>query len=178
MANRVGPVHGNHDLAVGREDLYELARAVLGQGASFTFVASGVSMLPSIRGGDRLTIVPCGGEDLRRGDVAFYVGEGGGLMAHRFLGRSRDGITLLMRGDGVWRVPERIPPARVLGRVSRVERSSGRRCTLGRRSRLAGMLWHGLFPYPLWAYTRLMRLRQQLARQPSAADMPGAAKRN
>jgi len=50
MANEGGAVQGSHDLAVGREDLYELARAVLSQGASFTFVANGVSMLPFIRG--------------------------------------------------------------------------------------------------------------------------------
>jgi hypothetical protein len=150
-------VGGSRDLSVGHDELYDLASAVLARGASFSFVASGVSMLPFVHGGDRLTIAPCRGADLRRGDIAFYVGEGGGLMAHRVLGRSRDAVTLLARGDGVWRLPERVPPRQVLGRVARVERHDGRRHTLGWRSRIVSMIWHGLFPYPLWAYVRLSR---------------------
>ena len=147
------------DISVGQDELYDLAFAVLSRGSCFSFVARGVSMLPFIHGGDRLTIEPCQGGDLRRGDVAFYVGEGGGLLAHRFLGCSRDGITLLMRGDAVWRVPERVAPPQVLGRVLRVQRGSGRWRTLGRMSRMAALLWHGLFPYPLYLYQRISRWR-------------------
>lgn len=156
----MGPVDETRDISVGRDELYELASAVLGRGASFSFVANGVSMLPFVHGGDRLTIAPARGEDLRRGEIAFYVGEGGGLMAHRVLGRSRDGITLLTRGDAVWRVPERVPPSQVLGRVARIQRGAGQWHTLGLTSRLAAIVWHGLFPYPLRVYLRLARWRQ------------------
>ena len=147
------------DISVGQDELYDLAFAVLSRGSCFSFVARGVSMLPFIHGGDRLTIEPCQGGDLRRGDVAFYVGEGGGLLAHRFLDRSRDGITLLMRGDAVWRVPERVAPAQVLGRVLQVQREAGRWRALGRKSRVAALLWHGLYPYPLHLYQRVSRWR-------------------
>jgi hypothetical protein len=155
----VGSVKDTRDISVGRDELYELASAVLGRGASFSFVANGVSMLPFVHGGDRLTIAPCRAEELIRGEIAFYVGEGGGLMAHRVLGRSRDGVTLLTRGDAVWRVPERVPPSQVLGRVTRIQRG-GRRRTLGLASRLTASVWHGLFPYPLRVYLRLARWRQ------------------
>lgn len=147
------------DISVGQDELYDLASAVLSRGSRFTFVAKGVSMLPFIHGGERLTIAPCAGGDLRRGDVAFYVGEGGGLLAHRFLGRSRDGVTLLMRGDAVWRVPERVAPVQVLGRVLRLQRGSGRWRRLGRRSRMAALLWHGLYPYPILLYQHISRWR-------------------
>jgi len=149
------------DISIDREELYELASAVLSRGSCFTFVAKGVSMLPFIHGGDRLTIAPCQGGDLRRGDVAFYVGEGGALVVHRFLGCSRDGITLLMRGDAAWRVPERVAPSQVLGRVLRVQRRSGRWRTPGRMSRMAALLWHGLYPYPLRLYQRISRWRAE-----------------
>jgi hypothetical protein len=159
------------DISVGRDELYDLASAVLSRGASFSFVASGMSMLPFVHSGDRLTIAPSRGADLRRGDIAFYVGEGGGLMAHRVLGRSRDAVTLLARGDGVWRIPERVPPSQVLGRVTRVERPGGRRHTLGLGSRIVSVIWHGLFPYPLWAYVRLSRWRYGGEREPVSADV-------
>lgn len=168
----VGSVQETRDISVGRDELYELATAVLGRGASFSFVANGVSMLPFVHGGDRLTIAPASAEELRRGEIAFYVGEGGGLMAHRVLGRSRDGITLLTRGDAVWRVPERVPPSQVLGRVTRIQRGSGRRHTLGRGSRLVASVWHALFPFPLRVYLRLARWRRARLGEPTDPLMP------
>lgn len=168
----VGSVKETRDISVGRDELFELASAVLGRGASFSFVANGVSMLPFVHGGDRLTIAPARAEELRRGEIAFYVGEGGGLMAHRVLGRSRDGITLLTRGDAVWRVPERVPPSQVLGRVTRIQRGAGRRHTLGPGTRLVANVWHGLFPYPLRVYLRLSRWRQAQRREAPEGLLP------
>jgi len=156
----------SRSLTLGRTELYDLAGAVLGRGAPFTFVARGVSMLPFVRGGDQLTIVPCSGQALRRGDIAFYSPESDRLLAHRVIGRSRDGVTLLIRGDALWRVPERIDPTRVLGRVAYLERGGKGRRRLNCGRRLMATLWHGLFPLPLWIYLKVCRLRR--------ADPPSA----
>jgi protein tyrosine phosphatase (PTP) superfamily phosphohydrolase (DUF442 family) len=148
-----------------RDELYELAAQVLEQGSPFVFAARGNSMLPFIREGDLLTVVPLGGALLRPGEIALYRRDGGSLLAHRVIGpAARGGEAWLMRSDGSRGELERVRSEEVLGRIVSLERR-GRTRRLDTRRRLwVARLWHRLWPWSLWAYTLVSRLKSRLLR--------------
>jgi protein tyrosine phosphatase (PTP) superfamily phosphohydrolase (DUF442 family) len=148
-----------------RDELYELAAQVLEQGSPFVFAARGNSMLPFIREGDLLTVVPLGGAPLRPGEVALYRRDGGSLLAHRVIEpAARGGEAWLMRSDGSRGELERVRSEEVLGRIVSLERR-GRTRRLDTRRRLwMARLWHRLWPWSLWAYTLVSRLKSRLLR--------------
>jgi Peptidase S24-like len=99
----------------------ELCVALLGEGRSVRFRATGLSMEPHIREGDVITVAPLSGE-IRRGDVLLYR-VGPRLLAHRVIGRVRGEEALVrVRGDAPGWEEERVPLGDVLGRIEGVER--------------------------------------------------------
>jgi hypothetical protein len=98
-------------------DFASLCGDLLQTGLSVRLAATGQSMGPVIRDGDVVTIEPCTGDDLRRGDVAFYATPRGPTL-HRVLRRS--GGLLVVRGDAVGSPVEPVSPSAVLGRVASV----------------------------------------------------------
>ena len=95
--------------------------------------ATGGSMLPLIRPGDRL-LVRFGETAVRRGDVIVFRHDGL-IVAHRVVGsRQRDGERrLIAKGDNEPRATEDVRPADLLGVVRAVDRGSGRRLVAGPR---------------------------------------------
>jgi hypothetical protein len=93
--------------------------------------ATGGSMLPLIRPGDRL-LVRFGETAARRGDVIVFRHEGL-IVAHRVVGsRERDGQRrILAKGDNEPRATEDVGPADLLGVVRAVDRGSGRLSSRG-----------------------------------------------
>jgi hypothetical protein len=87
--------------------------------------ATGGSMLPLIRPGDRL-LVGFGEQDARRGDVIVFR-HGGLVVAHRVIGSRRgDGVfRLIAKGDNEPFATEDVAPAELLGVVRAVGRGSG-----------------------------------------------------
>jgi hypothetical protein len=122
----------------------EVCVALLAEGRSIRFRAAGLSMEPSIREGDLITVAPLAGQ-VRRGDVLLYRA-GQRLLAHRVVGRVRgdDGL-LRMRGDAPGWEEEHVSLADVLGRIEGIERDgrmvsppgplARRAATLARRAR-------------------------------------------
>jgi hypothetical protein len=112
--------------------------------------ATGGSMLPLIRPGDRL-LVRFGETAARRGDVIVFRHDGL-IVAHRVVGgRQRDGERqLIAKGDNEPKATEDVRPADLLGVVRAVDRGSGRVSSRGlggvtggvtaRISRVAGSL--------------------------------------
>jgi hypothetical protein len=86
-------------------------------------------MQPFIRDGDVITVSPQPGAGIRPGDVAaFCLPDTGKIAVHRVVAR-RDGGYLL-RGDNASEADGLIPPGKVLGLVTRVERK-GKEVRLG-----------------------------------------------
>jgi len=104
----------------------ELAAEVLRAGGHVSLVATGHSMSPSIRSGDRLTIEPLRAAP-RAGDVLACEIDGR-LVIHRFVGGGA-GLTEV-RGDVAPASDPPVPAHGLLGTVTRVERG-GQRVRLG-----------------------------------------------
>jgi hypothetical protein len=87
-------------------------------------------MRPFLHDGDVVCVVSAPATALAVDDVVFYECPRGRLVLHRVVGRVAD--DLVAQGDALdW--AERVPPARVLGRLASVVRRRGRwRARVGR----------------------------------------------
>jgi len=111
---------------------------LLGSGYAAGFRASGRSMYPAIRDGERIIVEPVAPADVAKGDILFCETPGG-LLAHRVVAVRGNGESLrfVLRGDTLRTDDGLVGPKQVLGKVVFVERR-GRRIRLdGRRRR-----WH------------------------------------
>jgi signal peptidase I len=145
-------------LSLSGEALEELLRAVLDRGLPFRFQAKGFSMLPFVKHGDVITVVPPSTTSPRLGDVvAFVHPEMERIAVHRVVGRKGD--VYLIRGDNNQEVDGMVSEANILGRVVRVERG-GRRVYVGlgpERFLIAYLTRRGLLQAllrPLWRLVR------------------------
>ncbi len=82
------------------------------------YEASGYSMWPFIRQGQRLIVKECRPDSLFPGDVVAYR-QGGSLICHRLVGSRACGgkKELLVRGDMSYAQPDRIDGSCVVGKV-------------------------------------------------------------
>ncbi len=146
---------------------FEVSAQVLRSGNTLRFRAHGRSMLPFLRDGDVLTIVPVPPARIRLGDVVFYPGKGGGHPnAHRVRAvERRPGVppVLLIRGDAREYAIERVPPESVVGRVTHRQRAGRTARVDGRAARWYALLWLGALPRLRSLRTRIRnRLRSLL----------------
>ena len=116
----------------------ELLRAVHEKGASFRFIAAGLSMTPAICNNDVITISPLEEIPPFMGEVvAFQHPRTGGLLIHRVV-RKKQG-TFFIRGDSLRQTDSNIPRENILGVVTAVER----------RGQM--LFWPDRFRHPFWA---------------------------
>jgi hypothetical protein len=100
--------------------------AVLEKGKPFRFESRGESMLPAIRAGDILTVVPRGARPPRTCDlVAFVHPETGGVRVHRVVGLEA-GRYILKGDNALWADPP-VGPEGILGFVAGLERNGRRK---------------------------------------------------
>jgi hypothetical protein len=109
----------------------EMAAEALRSGLTIELPVAGASMLPLLRTGDVLTIVPARASSLAKNDLAFAVREDGTRVIHRVIATA----PLTTRGDSCGG-PDG-PLAEVLGRVIAVTR-------FGVRVRLDGVVGRAL----------------------------------
>jgi hypothetical protein len=105
-------------LSLGADAFGELASEIVSRGVGFSFRAHGSSMLPFVRDGAVLTILPADPARLRRADIILYRSPHG-LRAHRIVGVCRhSGETVFhAQGDALLGQSERLGPDQILGRV-------------------------------------------------------------
>jgi len=118
------------ELPLAGDSLTDLLRAVLDKGRPFRFRARGWSMSPFIKDGDVVTVSPLGGRPPRTGEIVAFLHPGTGKASVHRVVRTRDG-RFTVRGDNAFGPDGTLPPDRILGAVTRVERD-------GRRVRGAG----------------------------------------
>ena len=115
---------------------------VLSIGHRVCFRASGRSMNPTIREGERITVEPVASSDVRVGDIVLYRTHRA-VLAHRVMTiESRDsaGHIFVLRGDASSTCDESAESGQILGRVVSVEREG--RCVdlSSRRAKMAHKL--------------------------------------
>jgi len=106
--------------------LPDLMEELLTSGNCVRFEVGGVSMAPRLRDHDHVIVTPLSGEDARFGDLLLYRNAAGALVLHRLVRYWRDTggrRQLQTRGDANLRLDASIDSARVLGRVSHIEKS-------------------------------------------------------
>lgn len=115
MKNRAGLENKNARFA----ETAELIETLLRAGTSVRFKATGSSMMPVIRPGDTLTVVPCPGICVRPGQVICFR-HGDEMRVHRVLSVKQDEnrISLSARGDAVNAFTETVRREDVLGLVT------------------------------------------------------------
>ena len=106
-------------MKVDQELVSEVLLDVLARGESVRLRVQGVSMLPWLREGDSVRILPVVGHPLRRGDIALFSRTPGHLILHRVVGVRHEGDAVFFDclGDSESGSPERVPAANVVGVV-------------------------------------------------------------
>jgi hypothetical protein len=89
----------------------------LGRGEAVLLRVQGVSMLPWLREGEKVRILPAAGRRLRRGDVALFWRGPGHPVLHRIVRVHRTEASYECLGDSEGGVPERVPASAVIGFV-------------------------------------------------------------
>jgi hypothetical protein len=121
-------------MAIGHrsQSFVDVVTDLLSRGFRVRFRAEGVSMYPTIRAGETITVAPAA--EVRLGDIALYRAERG-LIAHRVVGIRRANDTasvFLARGEARGSGEEAVEERDVLGKVLTVERN-GQAIDLGSR---------------------------------------------
>jgi len=109
------------ELRLSGEALTGILRAVLAKGRPFRFRAGGWSMSPFIKDGDVITVAPLAGRRPRAGQVVAFLHPGTGTVAVHRVVRTEDG-RFSVRGDNSYAPDGTLPPERILGAVTRIER--------------------------------------------------------
>ena len=115
----------------------EAIHELLSDGNAVRFRASGHSMHPTIKDGDKITVEPLKGAAIKRGDIILYRSKHG-MIAHRVVRVDLMSCEphLIMRGDALTSFDLPIASQQALGRVVLVERGGFSTKPRGRRGRL------------------------------------------
>ncbi len=108
-------------LALGSEELIDLASQVLARGERFPLRVTGASMQPWLWQGDLVLLGPVDGDRLAPGDVVLAGGPR--PILHRVVRIDRGARQVITRGDAASEPDPAIPMAALVGRVVGVERA-------------------------------------------------------
>jgi hypothetical protein len=87
----------------------------LARGESVLLRVQGVSMLPWLREGEKVRILPAAGRSLHRGDIALFWREPGHPILHRIVRVRAEQGTCECLGDSETGSPERVPASAIIG---------------------------------------------------------------
>jgi signal peptidase I len=115
-----------------RQQLFEtealtLFEDILENGLSLRVRVTGMSMTPFLKGGEILTIKKEPHHVLRKGDLIFFKSSRGVPLLHRIIQKREspdEKITFRTKGDGLIAFDEPVEYQRVLGKVSRIEKTN------------------------------------------------------
>ena len=123
--------HNGH-VEEARQEMFETEALtffedILENGMSLRVRVTGLSMTPFLRGGEILTIKKEPHHVLRKGDLIFFKSSRGVPLLHRIIQKREspdEKITFRTKGDGLIAFDEPVEYHRVLGKVSRIEKTN------------------------------------------------------
>ena len=133
-----------------------LMNAVIEEGNSFRFRASGSSMSPFIKNGDIITLSPLENRSIKTGDIlAVIIPLDSRLIVHRVVSRKKD--LVLLKADNCKKNDGWIPMSHIIGLVTRTEREGQRiNFGLGPEKRLIAFFSHvNCLKISLWALLKI-----------------------
>lgn len=102
--------------------LFPILESKIRDGHSFSFTASGVSMLPFIRNGkDQVTLSPIT-RPLKAGDIIFYRRRNGIFVLHRIVKKEKDGSFTLC-GDNQYYLEKNIQEDQIIAILTELKRN-------------------------------------------------------
>ncbi len=104
-------------MKTGQEFFSETLSDSLSRGEAVLLRVQGVSMLPWLREGDQVRILPAAGRRLRRGDIALFWRAPNRPILHRVVRVHRATAVCECLGDSESGPPERVPVSAVIGVV-------------------------------------------------------------
>jgi hypothetical protein len=102
---------------IDQNTFVETVADALGRGEAVLLRVQGVSMLPWLREGEKVRILPAAGRRLRRGDIALFWREPGRPILHRVVRVHREEGLYECLGDSENGAPERVAVSAVIGVV-------------------------------------------------------------
>lgn len=151
------------------DEIVVLTREMALTGAGMTYRATlrGRSMLPFIRPGDTITVLPVKPDEIQWGDILVFQRGDQALVAHRLvrIKQTDDGLRYITRGDSSVYDDHPRDGSAFLGKVVTVTRGGRTRRTCGVFARGLARGWVSLYPFPQrlvrWWFRRVLRRRTQ-----------------
>ena len=141
-------------ILLSNSNLLKLSSDLLEMETSIRFQAKGFSMRPFIQDGDLITVSPLLNYSIKVGDVVLYKTADDRAIVHRAIRKTRkDNRTIFfIKGDAAFGQPEKVNAARVLGRVTAIERNGRKRKLDTKLYRIICLFFAGLSPFSRWIY--------------------------
>jgi signal peptidase I len=151
---RHGHFQVKNPILLNSSDLLKLSREFLERGTSIRFRAKGWSMRPFIKNGDFVTVSPIASSSIRIGDVIFYSTAKDKVIVHRVVNKyGKNGrMTMLIKGDACFGVPEKVDAQNVLGKVVAINRNGQEKRLDTKLHRTIGLFFARLSPFSRWIY--------------------------
>jgi signal peptidase I len=111
-----------------------LFRELIREGLNVYAKATGPSMFPIIRAGDKVLVEPKSGAEINIGDIVLYEKDGSYII-HRLI-RKTGQSTVVTKGDNLSWSDSPIPTESILGKVVRIEGHGRRLALTGRLNRI------------------------------------------
>ncbi|MEI8173690.1 MAG: signal peptidase I [Deltaproteobacteria bacterium] len=106
-------------------NLLKLSNDLLERGTSIRFRVKGFSMRPFIRDGDFIIVAPVENSSISLGDVVFFFSDDDQVIVHRVIRKykSNGGISMMVKGDATFGLPDKVDSRNILGKVVVIERN-------------------------------------------------------
>jgi signal peptidase I len=141
-----------------------VSKELLRQGKSARFRAGGLSMSPSVKDGDYITVSPVAPETLSVGDIVYYLIDNTPIV-HRIIRFANDNgkKTAVIHGDSCYGDPDIVPLQDILGKVLLLERHGKMKKLDTIWNSVLGRIIAAVSPVVNWSVPRLVRTKKMLS---------------
>ncbi len=130
---------------ISLKEIYPIIKEKIDNGGTVQLPITGISMRPLlVWGRDYVTIAKC--ENAKKGDIIFYLRDGGQFVLHRIVGTDENGYILC--GDNQWYLEHGIEDRHIIAVVTSIKRK-GKMINVSKNIpyKVYSSLWMALLPF-------------------------------